>query len=132
MQAKWIEQKEYLLLRKGQIPQEIEKQGALLKEVGEDAEYIRTHIFATSYDEKRVTGEQIYDAVMQNDMKNAETDFVEYRGFTVVLPANMLVESPFIYIRRAHKYRVDVVARGGVVYDIWNCTKKTAFGVWYK
>jgi len=24
------------------------------------------------------------------------------------------------------------VSRGGVVFDIWNCTKKTAFGVWYK
>ena len=121
MQAKWIEQKEYLLLRKGQIPQEIEKQETLLKEVGEDADYVRSTTHVLSYEEKRLTGEQIFDAVLQNDMKNAETDFVEYRGFTVVLPANMLIESPFIYIRRAHKYRVDVVARGGVVKRIDNC-----------
>lgn len=32
-------------------------------------------------------------------------------------------------IRAAHHF---TVARGGVVYDTWNSTRKTAYGVWYK
>lgn len=121
MQAKWIEQKEYLLMRREELPAEIERQQTLLNEVGEDVEFIEKNVYVTSPEEKRVLGEKLYEAVQDNVMKNEETDYIEYRGFIVSLPANMLAERPFLQLRRSHKYRVDVGVSGGIVKRMDNC-----------
>ncbi|MBR1747077.1 MAG: DEAD/DEAH box helicase family protein [Clostridia bacterium] len=121
MQAKWIEQKEYLMLRLEELPKEIDKQKTLIEEVGADVEYVENTVHRVGNDEKRVLSEQLYDAVLENDMKNEETDYIEYRGFLITLPANMLKESPFLYLKRAHRYRVEVGARAGVIRRVDNC-----------
>lgn len=49
-------------------------------------------------DERIAFGEELLDALNDNNIVERERVFTEYQGFNVVLPANMLVERPYIYI----------------------------------
>lgn len=50
-------------------------------------------------DERIAFGEELLDALKGNNIVDRERVFTEYQGFDVVLPANMLVEKSYIYIK---------------------------------
>lgn len=53
-------------------------------------------------DERIAFGEELLDALNGNNIVDRERVFTEYQGFQIVLPANMLVEKPYIYIKSKH------------------------------
>lgn len=53
-------------------------------------------------DERIAFGEELLDALNGNNIVDRERVFTEYQGFYIVLPANMLVEKPYVYIKSKH------------------------------
>lgn len=61
------------------------------------------------YDEKRkVLRAKLHSAIMDNILEVSERPLLSYRGFTVVLPANMTIEKPYVYLQREGKYYVEL------------------------
>ena len=55
---------------------------------------------------RKVLRETIQNAVILNSHKEDETTFMTYRGFDIILPANMVLEQPYIYLKRTGKYYI--------------------------
>ena len=56
---------------------------------------------------RRLLRASIRSALTENELKPAERILMDYRGFKIVLPANMTKEKPFLYIQRSGKYYVE-------------------------
>lgn len=53
-------------------------------------------------DERIAFGEELLEALKDNNIVDTERLFSAYQGFDIILPANMLVEKPYIYIKSKH------------------------------
>lgn len=51
---------------------------------------------------------KIFDAVQNNAMMSTEKELLEYQGFKIILPANMLKEKPFVILKRTGKHYVNL------------------------
>ena len=55
----------------------------------------------------------------------SESNFMTYNGFDVVLPANMNKEKPFVWLKRRHRYYVEMGdTQAGVLLRIDNFLEK--------
>lgn len=62
-----------------------------------------------AFDEKRELRAKIFAAVQGYDANTAkETQIAEYQGFQVLLPAYMVKEKPFVWLKRNGKYYVEL------------------------
>ena len=52
--------------------------------------------------------EQINKSVRQNVLETTETLLVTHRGFDIILPANMTLEKPYVWIKNKGKYYVEL------------------------
>ena len=52
--------------------------------------------------------ETLDKAIKENVLETRERRFTDYRGFELILPANMLREKPYIWLRKNGKYRVEL------------------------
>lgn len=57
---------------------------------------------------RRLIREFIADAVSKNLLKEKETKLMSYKGFDIILPANMIAEKPFVWLIRTGKYYVEL------------------------
>lgn len=63
---------------------------------------------AVEAEQRKALREMIFAAVQNNILCAAESSLTEYRGFLVVLPANMRKEKPFVWLQRAGRYYVEL------------------------
>jgi len=59
-------------------------------------------------DNRRQLRELIGDAVRENALETKERTLLTYRGFDIVLPANMSPERPYLWLKRSGKYYVEL------------------------
>lgn len=64
-------------------------------------------------EKRRELRESIHKAVADNILEVKETYLMNYRGFDLVLPANMKLEKPYIWLMREGKYCVKLGDMGG-------------------
>ncbi len=63
----------------------------------------------TAFAEKRkALRERLYAAILVNERKPVETPFEQFRGFQIVLPANMQKEKPFLWLQKTGRYYVEL------------------------
>ncbi|MBQ6162958.1 MAG: DEAD/DEAH box helicase family protein [Clostridia bacterium] len=58
-------------------------------------------------DRRRALRETLFKALSENAMRKHETPLFEYAGFRVVLPAHMIREAPFVWLKRHGSYHVE-------------------------
>ena len=58
--------------------------------------------------ERKALRELIFASVKDNELKTSESRLTEYRGFQIVLLANMEKEKPFVWLQRAGRYYVEL------------------------
>lgn len=63
---------------------------------------------AAEAEQRKALREMIFAAVQNNILCAAESSLTEYRGFLVVLPANMRKEKPFVWLQRGGRYYVEL------------------------
>lgn len=59
-------------------------------------------------EKRRALREWLYMAIRANERKPVETPFEQFRGFRIVLPANMQKEKPFLWLQRTGRYYVEL------------------------
>lgn len=50
----------------------------------------------------------IFDAVAANELATKESCLMQYQGFDIILPANMIREKPYVWLRRQGKYYTEL------------------------
>ncbi len=50
----------------------------------------------------------LFTAIQKNELKTAESRLMNYRGFDIILPANMRREKPFVWLQRTGRYYVEL------------------------
>lgn len=58
--------------------------------------------------QRQIIRKRIFDAVQNNNMIPAEKELLEYQGFKVILPANMLKEKPFVILKNIGRHYVNL------------------------
>lgn len=75
--------------------------------------------------EKTYLQTKIFDAVKKNCMKSSERDLIGYKGFKVILPANMTPEKPYIILKNEGRYTVRLgESEKGILIRIKNCLNR--------
>lgn len=85
-----------------QYPKKQEKLRRLRDTIGKDIDLYSAEKATIPMDERRAFGEELKDAIFQNELMETERRFDTYQGFDIILPANMLRERPYVYIRSRH------------------------------
>ena len=102
-----------------ELPRIIDEKERVYKEYMADAKYVQSVNHKKSQKKNKTTKkaaaerrrkvkDKLYKGVTNNIMKTEERILMKYRGFEVSLPKYMEVESPYIYISRAHRYMVEM------------------------
>ena len=58
--------------------------------------------------ERKALRERIRQGLEDNVLKTKETPLMEYRGFDVILPANMTLEKPYVWLSGQGRYYVEL------------------------
>ena len=118
LQKKLIESRMLMQKELFELPSKIEYQKHLIDNCADDmkiADLTRdSHKEATGSEKKRITEERrllrekIEEAVRNNLFNPEERTLTSYRGFKIVLPANMIADEPFVFVTRKGRYNVDL------------------------
>lgn len=63
---------------------------------------------AKKEEERRHLRQQLYAAVRGNVLQMRESHLTDYRGFRILLPANMTLEKPYVWLERSGRYYVEL------------------------
>ncbi len=91
-----------------EMPGKLSHQRELIRRCSEDMEYYNTSRKKYSKEERKSIREGLFTAVSDNVLMPSETVFMNYQGFDIVLPANMIKEKPFIWLRRQGRYYIEL------------------------
>lgn len=102
-----------------ELPGKVEYQRSLIAKCEEDILCYRswkkenppateTHLKKEEAERRKVLREYITSAVRDYALETREKTLMNYRGFDVVLPANMILEKPYVWLSRQGKYYVEL------------------------
>ena len=117
LQRKLVETRLRLEKELRELPAQIAHQESLIENARKDKEfyeqYIRSLPIPVTTAEKNAEAaarknirKKIFTAIKGNALKTAESKLMAYRGFQIVLPANMTKEKPFVWLQRTGRYYV--------------------------
>lgn len=102
-----------------ELPRKIEHQRELIVKCEEDLSYY--HVWKAANppiadnrlrkeetEKRKVYRENITSAVRNYVLETREKTLMNYRGFDIVLPANMIREKPYVWLSRQGKYYVEL------------------------
>ena len=141
LHVKTVEMREGLMREVAAIPKEIEEQKVRIENCESDMDFYKAEkerLIAEreteneGKDEKTVKAEKtqkknrfndaVYGEVIKNVLKTDERHLTDYCGFKVILPANMFIEKPFVYLERSGRYYVELgESSKGVMVRLYNC-----------
>lgn len=108
LQRKAIDNRHYLEKRLESLPERIEDKLKKRTECRADmVTYLKERRDYT-VEERKFLREEIFSAVQGYAMEAEDKELFAYQGFTIILPANMLPEKPYVYLRGKGKYAVDL------------------------
>ena len=108
LQRKAIEMHIRLEKELGELPAKIAHQAEVVKKCRTDIEYHLTVQRDYDKEERRLLRQQLYAAVKANVLMPQETECMCYQGFSIVLPAGMIAEKPFVWLRNNGQYYVEL------------------------
>ena len=119
LQRKLVETRLRLEKELRELPSQIAYQNGLIESARKDKGYYDSYIHslpvpATTAEKNEEAAkrkgirEMIFAAIKTNELKTAESMLMMYRGFQIVLPANMKKEKTFIWLQRSGRYYVEL------------------------
>lgn len=104
--------------RKAELPAIIRRQREGIEKCTSDAAFVMAEIAAAEKQEKgskkadkekrRQERKLLTNGINNNAMRDNERTLMQYRGFFIILPADMDAHDPYIYLAREGKYRLDL------------------------
>ena len=141
LQAKTVETKESLKRELSHIPAEIAEQEDRIKRCSEDLTFYKGEkerlisvrerenegkdektVQAEKSAKKNKFNETVYGEVLKNVLKTDDRYLTDYCGFRIILPANMLIGKPGVYLERSGRYYVELGdSEKGVMVRLYHC-----------
>jgi len=90
-----------------ELPGEIAYQRELIQRCMEDAAFYQNRKKDEAED-RNALRESIFSAVQSHILESKQKTLMSYRGFDIILPANMTVQKPYIYLSRQGQYSVEL------------------------
>lgn len=98
-QTQLFESKEIINNSPTEIARAMKRKNIIQKDIA----LYEKHKAKISNAERVELGEELLLALQDNNLYDEERYFDSYQGFDIMLPANMLVEDPYIYVRSSNK-----------------------------
>jgi len=108
LQRKAIESHIAMEKELAELPGKMERQRELIEKCRADGEFMSKTFTVQDKEVRRQLRKTIFDAVCANELATAETVFMEYQGFDIILPTNMRMEKPFVWLQRQGRYYVEL------------------------
>ena len=108
LQKKLVDMRIALGKELNDIPSKIAYQNSLIEKCAADIAFYEKNKREYKKEERRIIRKRIFDAVRENSFATAETELMNYQGFTVVLPANMSAEKPYVWLVREGRYYTEI------------------------
>ena len=117
LQRKATEEKQESEAQLASMPGKIKENRDSKKNALADIRFLQNNPVEYSKEERTAIREKLHEAVKGNVLRPQETEFMNYRGFRVVLPANMTEEKPFVWLVNNGRYYVETgnTAAGGLI-----------------
>jgi predicted nucleic acid-binding Zn-ribbon protein len=90
------------------LPAKMEQQKEFIRKCREDVDFIQTNFAVQDKQTRRQLRKLIFDGVSDNELATRETLLMTYQGFQVVLPTNMSMKKPFVWLQRQGRYYVEL------------------------
>lgn len=91
-----------------ELPARIEHQKSIIEKCQDDLAYYSDNKIEYDKEERKTIREALFSALAENVLMPSESNFITYNGFDILLPANMNKEKPFVWLKRRHKYYVEM------------------------
>ncbi|MBR2989207.1 MAG: hypothetical protein IKC64_05750, partial [Clostridia bacterium] len=124
LQRQTLEEKVRLESELARLPELIEQTALALDGCSKDLKRYKLEknryekIYTSEY--KKQLRRIFYEALGNNSMRTSEREVGEYFGFSVILPANMLAEKPYIVLKGEGRYNIYTAGEGGIITRIDN------------
>lgn len=91
-----------------ELPGKMQRQEELIEKCKLDEEVVATTFVLQDKEIRKQLRKTIFHAVMGNELATTETVLMQYQGFDLVLPANMTLKKPFIWLQNHGRYYVEL------------------------
>lgn len=118
LQRRLVENRQRLERELAELPAQMQEKTEKIRCCEDDAKFCEENVerlplldgFMKKEDgeSRKALREEIQKAVLNNRLELRERPLMNYRGFDVILPANMLEEKPFVWLKRSGKYYVEL------------------------
>jgi len=114
LQRKTVETRIRLEKELSELPAQIDSQKRLIYHATEDKKNTSPLPIPQNTAEKnsyalwrKSIREKIFNALSENELKSKESYLMNYRGFKIILPANMIKEKPYVWLAGCGRYYVE-------------------------
>ena len=91
-----------------EMPSRIAHQKDVIEKCQADIELYSKNVREYGKEERKLLREQIFSALKENVLMTTETTLMTYQGFSIILPINMTMEKPFIWLQGSGRYYVEL------------------------
>ncbi|MBR4864880.1 MAG: DEAD/DEAH box helicase family protein [Oscillospiraceae bacterium] len=124
LQRKTVESRIAMEKELMELPGLMTHQQQLIEKCREDRAFVESTPVTKDPQQRKVTQKEIFDAVQTNVLEVRERELLVYRGFRVILPANMSETKPYLWLQREGRYYVELgEAEGGYLTRMDNVLK---------
>lgn len=74
----------------------------------EDSKRYEENKLEYNQEERTKLRDLIFESLVQNDLKEEETHLMDYQGFEIILPSNMVLDKSYLYLKGNHKHVVEM------------------------
>lgn len=121
LQYKVMENRERMETELMELPNKISRQREYVRACAADIEYYAHSKTTATKEERAAARTRLFSAVQENILTAEERTLMTYQGFSVILPANMTKEKPYILLQHEGKYKVELgVSETGMLIRVDN------------
>ncbi|MBP3633913.1 MAG: DEAD/DEAH box helicase family protein [Oscillospiraceae bacterium] len=125
LQRKAVEKRLSLEQEKLELPGAIAHQQELIEKCAGDMQAYACARAEHDKDTRRQLRRLLYGAVKEHVLMHKEETLMTYQGFDIILPANMTVQEPYIWLQRRGRYRVELGdSEVGALIRVDNCLQE--------
>lgn len=108
LSGKYIEEAEEMRNILAALPARIKAEEDKLERINADVERYKENRIEYETEQRQRIRSDLYNAVCANIMKTSKTVLMQYQGFDIVLPPNMIVTEKFVWLCGSDRYRVAI------------------------
>ena len=108
LQKHTAENRVFLEKERAELPEKIRHQQELVNCCKDDMAYYDALMAKMKRGERKELRQKLFNAVQDNVLQREERLLMDYHGFELILPSNMIAERPFVWLRRKGRYLVEL------------------------